>query len=178
MSKISLVLTLLGDDRPGLVDSIAQVVAEYGGNWIESRMAHLAGHFAGVLRVEVDSAQAEALAAALRSLTLAGLDLVVHPDASAPMAPSNQPLIHLDLVGQDRPGIVREITRVLARLGVNVEELSTECKAAAETGQPVFRASADLRLRGSVTEDDLRRALEAVAVDLMVEITLGGRSSC
>jgi glycine cleavage system regulatory protein len=92
------------------------------------------------------------------------------------VAPSNQPLIHHDLVGQDRPGIVREITRVLARLGVNVEELSTECKAAAETGQPVFRASADLRLRGSVTEDDLRRALEAVAVDLMVEVTLGGRS--
>jgi glycine cleavage system regulatory protein len=172
MSKTSLVLTVLGQDRPGLVEAIAQVVAEHGGNWIESRMAHLAGHFAGLLRVEVAADKAESLAAALRSLTHAGLELVVHPDESAPQEPSDQPLLHLDLMGQDRPGIVREITRVLARLGVNVEELTTECAAAAETGQPIFRAEADLRLPPGVSEAALRDGLEAVAADLMVDISL------
>jgi glycine cleavage system regulatory protein len=174
MSNTSLVLTILAQDRPGLVESIAQIVAEHGGNWIESRMAHLAGHFAGILRVEVDGAQADALASSLRGLTQSGLELVIHPDAAAAASRSHgeQPLVHLDLMGQDRPGIVREITRVLARLGVNVEELATECCPAAETGHPVFRAEADLRLPPGVTEADLRVALEAVAVDLMVEITL------
>ncbi len=174
MPTTSLVLTILAQDRPGLVESIAQIVAEHGGNWIESRMAHLAGHFAGILRVEVDAAQAEALASSLRGLTQSGLELVIHPDAATADSRSHgdQRLVHLDLMGQDRPGIVREIARVLARLGVNVEELATECAAAAETGHPVFRAEAELRLPPGVSEADLRVALEAVAVDLMVEITL------
>jgi glycine cleavage system regulatory protein len=172
MSKTSLVLTVLGQDRPGLVEAISRVVAEHGANWVESRMAHLAGHFAGILRVEIDDARADRLAAALRSLSESGLELVIHPDATSVADPGDQPLVHLELIGQDRPGIVREISRVLARLGVNVEELRTECVAAAETGHPVFRAEADLRLPPGVTEASLREALEAVAADLMVDLTL------
>ena len=48
-----LVLTLIGSDRPGLVEAVAEVIAGHGGNWLESRMAHLAGKFAGILRVEI-----------------------------------------------------------------------------------------------------------------------------
>ena len=171
MAKTSLVLTVLGTDRPGLVESIARAVAAHGGNWLESRMAHLAGQFAGILRVEVEADQAESLAAALRALGEAGLESIIHPDpATAPA--SDRPLLHLDLVGQDRPGIVRQISSVLASLGVNVEELNTECRAAAETGQPLFHAVAQLRLPSAVSEDALRKALEAVACDLMVDVTL------
>jgi glycine cleavage system regulatory protein len=171
MAKTSLVLSVLGTDRPGLVESIARAVAAHGGNWLESRMAHLAGQFAGILRVEVDADQAEPLAAALRALGEAGLESIIHPNpATAPA--SDRPLLHLDLVGQDRPGIVRQISSVLASLGVNVEELNTECRAAAETGQPLFHAEAQLRLPPAVSEDALRTALEAVACDLMVDVTL------
>src|ERR687897_779520 len=117
MTKTSLVLTVLGSDRPGLVESIAKLVADHGGNWLESRMAHLAGHFAGILRVEVEADQAEPLAAALQGLVETGLELIIHPDPSA-AALSGVPLLHLDLVGHDRPGIVRQISSVLASLGV------------------------------------------------------------
>ncbi len=172
MSKTSLVLTVLGADRPGLVESIARVVAEHGANWVESRMAHLAGKFAGILRVEVDADKAESLAAALRSLGAAGLESIVSPDPAACGLASSAPLVQLDLVGQDRPGIVREISRVLAAHGVNVEELRTECTSAPTTGQPLFRATAELRLPAGVAQDALRVALEAVAADLMVDITL------
>jgi glycine cleavage system regulatory protein len=172
MSKTSLVLTVLGHDRPGLVEAIARVVAEHGANWIESRMSHLAGHFAGILRVEIEEARADGLAAALRTLSDSGLELVIHPDATTVGESDDRPLVHLEVIGQDRPGIVREISRVLARLGVNVEELRTECVAAAETGHPVFRAEADLRLPPGVTEASLREALEAVAADLMVDLSL------
>jgi glycine cleavage system regulatory protein len=171
MSKMSLVLTVLGSDRPGLVESIAKLVAAHGGNWLESRMAHLAGHFAGILRVEVEADQAEPLATALQGLVETGLESIIHPDPGA-AAVSGGPMLHLDLVGHDRPGIVRQISSVLASLGVNVEELNTECRAAAETGQRLFHANAKLRLPPGVSEDALRKALEAVAFDLMVDLTL------
>ena len=173
MPTTSLVLTILGPDRPGIVEQIAKLVADHGGNWVESRMAHLAGQFAGILRVEVDAAQADSLAQSLNGLTSAGLESVIHPDPTgAPPAAADRPLVHLDLMGQDRPGIVREISRVLALMGVNVEELTTECRAAAETGHPTFHAEAQLRLPAGVTGEMLRTALEAVAQDLMVEVKL------
>jgi glycine cleavage system regulatory protein len=171
MPKTSLVLTILGQDRPGLVDSLAQAVAEHGGNWVESRMAYLAGQFAGILRVEVVPQQVEPLTAALKSLAGVGLESVVHPDQVAPVA-DKLPLVQLSLVGQDRPGIIREISHVLAAHGVNVEELNTECTNAPTTGQSLFRASAKLRLPAHVTAIALRDALEKVAADLMVDITL------
>lgn len=171
MSKTSLVLTILGKDRPGLVDSIAQTVAEHGGNWVESRMAHLAGQFAGILRVEVDADQADALQTALGSLAEGGIESTVHADAATP-ADSDKAAVQLSLVGQDRPGIVREISRVLATHGVNVEELNTECISAAHTGQTLFQAEAQLRLPEGVSTESLRAALEAVAGDMMVDISL------
>lgn len=172
MSKTSLVLTILGPDRPGLVEQIARLVAAHDGNWLESRMAHLAGQFAGILRVEVDATQAESLTQSLVGLATSGLESIIHPDPSAAAATDDRPLLHLDLLGQDRPGIVREITRVLAALAVNVEELQTEVRAAAETGQPLFHAAAQLRLPPHVTEDTLRSELEAVAADMMVDLKL------
>jgi glycine cleavage system regulatory protein len=171
MNKTSLVLTVIGSDRPGLVESIAKLVAEHGGNWLESRMAHLAGQFAGILRVEVDAEQAGQLADALGRLTASGLDSVVRSDMAA-AGMDQRPLLQLDLVGQDRPGIVREISSVLASLGVNVEELNTERLSAPTTGQALFHATAELRLPSGLEQERLREALEAVAHDLMVDVAL------
>ena len=171
MPTTSLVLTILGNDRPGLVDSIAATITEHNGNWVESRMAHLAGQFAGILRVDVDQSQAEALTAAIEALTSAGLESVVHTNPTIPTA-ADSPVVHLSLTGQDRPGIVREISRVLASHGVNVEELNTECLRAATTGQPLFQAEAQLRLPEALTVESLSEALEQVAHDMMVDISL------
>ena len=171
MSKTSLVLTVLGRDRSGLVGQLAQLVANHGGNWVESRMAHLAGQFAGILRVEIDSENADSLMQAIKGLTDTGLETVIHPDYSV-AAPSSSPILHLSLVGQDRPGIVSEISQVLAAHGVNVEEINTECCNAPNSGQSLFRADAQLRLPEGVASESLRSALEQVAHDLMVEITL------
>jgi len=171
MPTTSLVLTVLGADRPGLVEAIAQLVADHDANWLESRMAHLAGQFAGILRVEVESARADALTDALRTIDSQGLETLVHLNP-APAAPSETPLLQLDVMGHDRPGIVRAISRVLAAQGVNVEELSTEASQAANTGQPVFRARAQLRLPAGGSAAALEDALAAVAADLVVDVTL------
>ncbi|TWU30404.1 glycine cleavage system protein R [Bythopirellula polymerisocia] len=171
MQKTSLVLTVLGQDHPGLVDSLAAIVSEHGGNWVESRMAHLAGQFAGILRVEVEPQQAEALTAAIKQLTSSGLDSIVSADPSSATAEGGN-LVDLDLMGVDQQGIVRKVSQVLAARGVNVEQLATECIAAPNTGQSLFHATAKLRLPEGLNTESLRGALEEVAADLMVELKL------
>jgi glycine cleavage system regulatory protein len=171
MEKTSLVVTVLGMDQPGLVDSLAAIVAEHGGNWVESRMAHLAGQFAGILRVEVATDKSAALTNAIKALQSRGLDSMVCTDLSQ-VTIATGTTARLDLMGLDQPGIVRKISQVLAAQGVNVEELSTECIAAPNTGQTLFHATAQLRLPSGMEITTMRTALEQVAADLMVDLTL------
>ena len=166
-----LVMTVIGPDRPGLVESVAALVAEHGANWLESRMSRLGGQFAGILRVEVPSENESPLIAALKKLESRGLTVVAHPDQSKPLpAPARQSV--LDIVGQDRPGIVREISRALASFGVNVEELETECASAAMSGETLFKAHARLSIPESCDTAQIRLQLERIAADLIVEISL------
>ena len=167
----SLVMTVIGRDRPGLVESVAGLVAEHGGNWLESRMSRLGGQFAGILRVEVPAEKEVPLAAALKSLESRGLAIVVYPDLPG-ASPQVARLSLLEIVGQDRPGIVREISRTLAGHGVNVEELTTECSSAAMSGETHFKASARLSIPAHCDSGALRRDLEKIAEDLIVEISL------
>lgn len=166
-----LVMTVIGQDRPGLVESVAGLVAEHGGNWLESRMSRLGGQFAGILRVAVPGEAEPRLVAALRQLEARGLTLVVHPD-QPPLVPPAARLSLLEMVGQDRPGIVRQISRALANHGVNVEELHTECASAAMSGETLFKARAKLSIPESCNTASLRQELEEIAADLIVEISL------
>jgi glycine cleavage system regulatory protein len=166
-----LVVTLLGEDRPGLVERVAQPIAAHGGNWLESRMAHLAGQFAGILRVEVPEGSAPALVEALRRLRAEGLEVLVAPSPASAPVPARQ-LLELDLVGTDRPGIVREIARALAEEQVNIEELVTDRSAAAMSGELLFRARARVLVPAGADLGQLRARLERVASDLMVEVKL------
>ncbi|HEX5828466.1 MAG TPA: ACT domain-containing protein, partial [Candidatus Limnocylindrales bacterium] len=118
---LDLVITLIGPDRPGIVDDVSEVVAANGGNWLDSRMAHLAGKFAGVLCVEVADDRAGALEAALAGLEARGLKVIV--ERSEPVETAGQRPVEIDLLGLDRPGLVHEISALLLAHRVNVEEL-------------------------------------------------------
>jgi len=166
-----LVMTIIGQDRPGLVDSVAALVAAHGGNWLESRMSRLGGQFAGILRVEVPGENEPALVSELQNLGARGLTVVVHSDQPKPEAGSARQSV-LEIVGQDRPGIVREISHALAGFGVNVEELETECASAAMSGETLFKAHARLSIPESCDTARVREQLEKIAADLIVEISL------
>jgi glycine cleavage system regulatory protein len=170
-AMISLVMTILGPDRPGVVESLARRVSDHGANWLESRMAHLAGQFAGIVHVEVDASEADKLVESLRQLHGQDLTVIVRKEGEPLVAPTFAPL-QLDLVGNDRPGIVHEVTRVLADRQVNVEEFQTECSSAPMSGERLFRATARLRLPAGLTVEQLQQALEEIAHDLMVDIRL------
>lgn len=165
----TLVMTIISADRPGLVSQLSSVIAEHGGNWLESRLAHLGGHFAGIVRIEVPAEQEPKLLAALRALQSQGILVHAHADSAvAPAAPSQ--LVSIAVVGHDRPGIVRQISQVLARLGVNVEEFASHVESAPMSGETLFHATATVRLPARCTVAELRQSLEALAADLMVDI--------
>jgi len=165
------VMTLIARDRPGLVDSIAAVVAGHGGNWLESRMARLGGQFAGILRAEVPEQQEKPLLDDLRRLEASGLSVTVNADESLALPEAGQVNV-LEILGQDRPGIVRQISKALVSHGVNVEELETECASAAMSGETLFKAHARLSIPDSCDKARLRRDLEKIAADLIVDISL------
>ena len=169
-----LVLTLIGPDRPGLVEAVAEPIAAHGGNWLESRMAHLAGQFAGILRVEVPDAKAASLAEALRRLEGRGLRVTVEVGPAAAAPPARRTLV-VDLVGLDRPGIVREISRVLAERDVNIEDLVTDRTPAPMSAEMLFRWRARVNVPGGLDAASLRTRLEKLAQDLMVQVTLEER---
>lgn len=165
----TLVLTLIGDDRPGLVENLSRVISTHGGNWLESSMAHLAGKFAGILRVSVPPGQAQALQTALDALP--ALKVIAE---TAPEVPASRPgrRLRFNLVGQDRIGIIREVTAVLVRHGVNVEGLSTHTESAPMSGETLFHASAELLAAPSLDPLELQRDLEQISHELMVDISL------
>lgn len=168
-----LVLTLIGPDRPGLVEAVSDAVVRNGGNWLESRMARLAGQFAGILRVAVPPDRTAALESELRALQACGLRILSEVSEEEAVEAATARFFELELVGQDRPGIVREISLVLAAHGVNVEELTTDCVSAPMSAEQLFRARARLRAPVDLAVADLTGALEAVGQDLMVDIAIG-----
>jgi glycine cleavage system regulatory protein len=165
-----LVLTVIGPDRPGLVELLSRIIAGRGGNWLESRMNRLGGQFAGIVRVEIPTAAESALVRDLAGLSSQSLTVVCRSDGLEPPAPRR--FAALDLVGLDRPGIVREITQALARAGANVEELTTSCESAPMSGEPLFKAAIKLSLPETSNVAAIRRELEQIAANLLVDISL------
>lgn len=166
----TLVMTVIGADRPGLVQLVAARVADHGGNWLESRMCHLGGQFAGLLRVEVAAERVDELVGALHRLEQDGLRVIVHTESEAAVQKAVGTVAWLEVLGQDRPGILRSVSGVLAAHGVNVEELSSECVSAPMGGGTLFRAKATVLVPASTHFAAVRTDLEKIATDLMVDL--------
>ena len=167
----SVVLTIVSDDHPGIVETLSQVLRDHGGNWAESSMLTLAGKFAGILLADLPPARTDAFIAALKALEAQGMHIVAQK-TSAPQHIGEFREFSLDLVGQDRPGIVNDITEILTRHGVNVHELDTERQSASMSGESLFVAKARMRVPGGASVETLRLELENLANELMVDIKL------
>ena len=167
----SLVLALIGPNTTGIVHRVAEIAANHDASWLSARMMNLVGQFAGVVHLEVSQANAQALKAALSEVERHGMRLLITSgDASAAPWPADH--LHLELVGSDHRGIVRDISGALARLGVSIESLVTDRVSGAHSGDLLFRATAELKVPGEVATPQLRTALESLAQDLMVDLTL------
>lgn len=168
--KSNLVITVLGADRPGLVSSLADTVASHGGNWLESRMAHLAGQFAGIVKIECDSTRADFLVRELQAPNGSGLAITVAREDA--VEPAERRTLAVEVVGADRPGIVRELSVAVAGAGGNIEELTTGLESAPMSGHPMFRAHGVISIPEDTEIEVLISAIEHLGGDLTVDFSV------
>jgi glycine cleavage system regulatory protein len=168
--KTSVILSAVGRDRPGLTKGLAEAVLAAGGNWLESHLSHLGSSYVGAILIELDAARLPELEQAADLLNAAGLHVSIVPAGDTKLV-EGRPL-WFELVGQDRPGIVHEVTAVLAELGVNIEDFATRTENGAWSGEHLFRATARLTVPEETSPDRVQAALEAISGEIMVDFTL------
>ena len=168
----TLVLTAIGNDRAGLVEALADVITSHGGNWESSRMAEMAGKFAGIVMVTVSADKVDDLVEALGPLEAQGLlDVTVEKAIAAPpVATPDRLTVHV--VGLDQPGIVRDLSGALAARGMSIEELETSTSNAPMAGGTLFQASMTLAVPAGTDADGLEDALDALAEELSIDIDI------
>lgn len=166
----SVILSVIGSDRPGLTEALAQAVLSAGGNWLESHLSRLGGLYVGSVRVAIDAGQVEALRAAVHAVDAQGLTVQLAPALEAPEVAGEA--LQLGVVGQDRPGIVAQVTAVLSGLEVNIEAFDTRVTAEPHSGAPLFHVDARLRLPPGLAAGAVQDALEGISAEIMVDISL------
>jgi len=166
----TLVLTLVGDDRAGLVATVADVVDAHGGNWENSQLAELAGAFAGIVEISVPPERTDELRAALAVLD--GLLTVgIHPGSGERDAVPPRRLT-LQVIGNDHPGIVREVSAALRAHDLSIDRMTTETRDAAMYGGRLFEATVTARVPTSVDMAAVKAELELLAAEIQVDVVL------
>lgn len=169
----NLILTVISQDKPGVVEAIAKCVSEQEGNWLESRFAHLAGKFAGVVKVQISDAKQSDLTAALDSLSAKGIRVETEAlveSTQIEKAPTQSASFHA--VGPDRQGIVREISQAFVEYNINIEEISTQLSSMPYSGDPLFEAEGVITVPTGVDLNVLHEKLARIADQLGIDISL------
>jgi glycine cleavage system regulatory protein len=167
---VSVVLSVIGSDRPGLTEAVAAAVLSAGGNWLESHLSRLGGLYVGSVLVELDAGKVEALRETVKAVDAHGLEVRITSAIDGGEAAGEA--LDLTLVGQDRPGIVRQVTKVLSSLDVNIESFETHIEAAPYFGGQLFRMEARLRAPPPMPGTAVQAALEAISAEIMVDVSL------
>jgi glycine cleavage system regulatory protein len=166
-----LVLSVAGSDRPGLTKALAAAVLSAGGNWLESHLSRLGGLYVGSVLVELDQGKVEALRAAVSAVDAAGLEVRIAPAGARASAAGET--LEFSLVGQDRPGIVNQVTKAVSDLGANIETFETWLTSEAHSGAPLFHMAANLRLPVGLSAAKVQAALEGISGEIMVDVAVG-----
>lgn len=166
---MNVVMTVLGADRRGIVRGLSEAIAGHRGNWLESRMARLGGQFAGILRIECPESEVEALVAELKGIE----DLSIQVRRQEAPVEEGRNELSLEVVGNDRPGIVRELSAAILGAGANIEDLHTALESAPMAGHPLFHAKGIVSLPADLSPGELITAIEELGSDLAVTVEGG-----
>ncbi|CAL4859719.1 ACT domain-containing protein [Microbacterium sp. MM2322] len=166
-----LVLTVVGDDRPGLVNALAEQVSAVGGNWERSELAELAGAFAGIVLVSIDDESEADLIAALEGLD-GMLRVTVHGGRVAPASDAVERALEVTVLGNDRPGIVRDVTAAIAAHALSIDTFRSRTLEAPMAGGTLFEATVAFRVPAGADAALVTAALEELAGEIQVDLTV------
>jgi len=165
----TLVLTLVGEDRPGIVDLISKHVLEHQGNWLASSLSKMAGQFAGIVQITLPEAQVDKFRLALQQIDK--LQILITLDQHLPQMTAEN-VLNIELMGNDKTGIVQDITHAIHQAGASVIKMQTSCESAPNWGGELFKAQLQVGLTADANIDEIREHLEAIANDLVVDLSL------
>lgn len=168
--KSKVILSALGSDRPGLTQKLAEAILAAHGNWLGSHLSRLGGKYVGSVLVELEGENLPLLQKAIENVDAAGLHVSIAAAGEEPAGPGHH--LSIDLVGQDRPGIVREVAAVLAALRVNIEDFTTSAENSAWSGERLFRATARLSIPAETSFEEVQAALQEISGEIMVDLTI------
>ena len=164
------VVTFIGDDRTGIVEQLASNIERVGGNWLESQLSQLEGKFAGLILIDLNPDSASTLESALAELPGGNWSVRVTPAGNS--SASQDCNLALTIVGPDRPGIVREVSRALADAAISVVTMESRVASAPFTGEPIFHASINACHADNVTLPELEARLDAIADAMTLDIDI------
>ncbi len=165
----SIVLTIIGPDRTGIVDSISTLATTHGASWQESHLARLAGQFAGIVHLICPNSSADALRNALSHLQREGLEIFL-VRANSTNEPQSETYT-LDVLGHDRPGILSEVTQIVKNHRANIQEIETNLESAPEAGHLLFHAVLKITTCKDNPINNLTQGLEALSPELQVSLS-------
>lgn len=168
--KNQIVITVISEDKPGVVEKLASTISRHGGNWLESRMAQLAGSFAGIVQVEVDEPHKGELIESLHALSSDGFKIQVEHTTSFEKPEGRQ--FRFSLVGNDRQGIVKEIAQAFSSRHINMSDLDTTCSSTPWSGEPLFEAVGIIDVPKTVDMNELYDHLDKIGDELALDIRL------
>ena len=168
---IELVLTIIGRDRAGVVASLADVVRFHEGNWKRSELAEIAGTFAGVVVVEVGDDRVDELLTNLLILRDQGVHVTAQQVEEPNEAPDADEVL-LRLTGDDRPGVVREISTAISDAGISISRLGTVTDLPGENGGTRFEITARLTVPVGTDLDAVLDSIGAVADSLDIVLNV------
>jgi len=166
----AVVLSVIGSDRPGLTRALAEAVLSAGGNWLESNLSRLGGLYVGSVLVELEADRLDSLRAAVQAVDATGLEVRLAPALDTPGGAGEA--LQFSLIGQDQPGIVRQVTAILTDLNVNIETFESQVSAEPHSGAALFHMDARLRLPPGLSADDVQATLESISAEIMVDMSL------
>ncbi|MCU4675392.1 glycine cleavage system protein R [Catenovulum sp. 2E275] len=167
------VISVITRDKPGIIEKLSKLINEHQGNWLASNFCRLSGQFAGIVEFSCPSEESNNVLNALESLS--SHEFQLHIAKGESQTENNKNIIQLEIVGNDKQGIIKEISRVLASHHVNLLKLTSSCESAPNWGSLLFKAQADIEIPSDLDIDELTDALEQIANDLIVEVNLSAR---
>ncbi|MEM9101665.1 MAG: ACT domain-containing protein [Pseudomonadota bacterium] len=165
--KTALIVALVGTDSPGIIEKVSRVIREHHGNWSQSHMSRVSGMFTGILTIDVEGNDTQALKTALETVAAANqLSLLIE---TGNKENRDFKTFSIELLGNDKPGLINEVAHILYREDINVEELSSFTEPAPMSGGQLFKAHIIAQLPQALLSS-IESQLSAIANDLMIDI--------
>ena len=163
-----IIFTLVGRDKPGLISNLAKTVYDMGGNWLGSNFSHMAGHFAGFVQIDLPLEKHSSLV----ELFSTHPDLKIHLLPGITEHPAVQKIVQLDITGNDRSGIVQELTHILSQFNLNIIKFDSSLESAPNWGSALFKVKTTINVAVDFDLETLQESLENVANDLMIDLEI------